>query len=58
MIKLVVKEYCHNCPNFEAVTDKALMCDGDAITIVSCEHCEKCEKIAKYMGAEIKGGAE
>lgn len=57
MIELKVKEYCHNCPDFEAkVTIREdELCSGDEVTArivnttVSCTHAKRCEGIKRYL---------
>lgn len=49
MIDLVVKDYCHNCPSFEAVTEK-LFADCKVIgTYIRCENAEQCQCIENYI---------
>ena len=67
MIELKVKEYCHNCPDFEAkvtVQDNELFAAGETEpttricnTTVSCSHAKRCEGIKRYLeraGKDVK----
>lgn len=53
MIKLEVKEYCHNCPEFTPSVDKE--CYGSGYgdefyhTTITCKYAKRCEAIAKYF---------
>lgn len=67
MIELKVKDYCHNCPDFEAkvtVQDNELFPLGESEpftricnTTVSCSHAKRCEGIKRYLeraGKDVK----
>ena len=67
MIELKVKEYCHNCPDFEAkvtVQDTDLFAAGESESVgrfcnttVSCSHAKRCEGIKRYLertGKDVK----
>jgi hypothetical protein len=66
MIKLKVKEYCHECPDFEAkvtVQDNELRTLNDDTptrivnTTVTCSHAKRCEGIKRYLeraGKDVK----
>lgn len=49
MIRLLVDEYCHNCPNFEPYAMRASSLDGFIDTRVVCEYHDKCKSIKKYL---------
>lgn len=53
MIKLEVKEYCHNCPEFKPSVDKECyeLGYGDEFyhTTITCKYAKRCEAIAKYF---------
>lgn len=58
MIKLIVKEYCHNCPNFNPHVVKTNITYGfsDKIiyeTYVYCKHREACESIYESIKKEF-----
>lgn len=52
MIELKVEEYCHECPEFEAETQKSyLSADGKIAAVecvVVCEHAQKCRCIKRF----------
>ena len=58
MIKLLVKDYCHNCPEFEPHFSKTewygdtSWCRTD--TDITCKHAERCKEIKRYLEKEIK----
>lgn len=64
MIKLDIREYCHNCLDFEADVErgqKCLMHRDDAgtmihqtDTIVRCEHRNRCKAIKRYLEKEAQ----
>lgn len=53
MIEIQAADRCHNCPEFQAETKKAILyCDGEPaeVTIyVVCAYAAKCEAIKKYL---------
>lgn len=57
MIELRVMDYCHDCPDFEAHTDKAChkYLDGhtNELTIVRCEYADRCRTMFDYLGKHI-----
>ena len=67
MIELRVKEYCHNCPDFEADVDKDREtfrsydpCTCDIVTnivcktTVTCKYRYRCEAMKEYLETEKK----
>ena len=53
MIHLVVENYCHGCPEFEAETNhESLWGDGKQLTgntYVTCLHKKLCDRIAAHL---------
>lgn len=52
MIRLNVKEYCNNCPEFEAQTNKVYYTykvEPEIHTTVTCKNMEKCERIKERL---------
>ena len=56
MLKLEVKEYCQNCPDFEAdvIKNTGYSINGEtgiiySNTIIRCEHCSMCEQLHDYI---------
>lgn len=55
MITLDVEDYCHNCPDFEAVTTRTPTFTSDSYipqfisTVVHCEHSGRCRQIAQHI---------
>lgn len=53
MIKLEVKEYCHNCPEFNPSADIECYESGYGdeyyYTTITCEYAKRCETIAEYF---------
>lgn len=68
MIRLELKDYCHDCCGFEAKTiypdkvyavgepDVPYMLIGD--TVVTCEHRERCASAVKYVMEGYKENAD
>ena len=57
MIRLLVDDYCHDCPDFEARVNKINDDDGHICsTNIYCEHEERCEAIYKHIKDELKKG--
>lgn len=61
MIKLVVDEYCENCPEFEAhVECIGLKSIGETTarmtcnTTITCEHRAKCQSMKDYLDRQCK----
>lgn len=56
MIKLVVEEYCRNCPKFEPTLEGPHIfgcgCDIVVDTFIHCEHAEMCREIMNYLKSE------
>ena len=52
MIRLDVRDYCHDCPKFEADVDKRILTGPQgriAETVVSCEWSDACREIHKMF---------
>lgn len=53
MIKLNVKEYCHDCPNFEAEQHRTILYSGsiDSMSdcVIDCKHESTCHRIEEYL---------
>ena len=55
MIKLLVEDYCHNCPEFypEKVGGEVLYANGDIVgvstTFIMCDNYEKCQRIKQHL---------
>ena len=55
MIRLNVKEYCNNCPEFEAQTNKVYYTykvEPEIHTTVTCKNMEKCERIKERLACD------
>lgn len=48
-IKLEVKDYCQDCPYFEATSSKFYADDKSLCTYVTCEHKHICDNIHNYL---------
>lgn len=59
MIRLEVKDICHNCPNFEPEVDKLTLYGDDQVivneTIIFCGNRELCNHIREYLNKKEKG---
>lgn len=50
MIELKIKDYCQDCPEFDADIDEYLRIDGGAKhTLISCKHEKKCLSIKTHL---------
>lgn len=56
MIKLLIEDYCHECPEFEPVKvggHAFYNLDGNVVhledTKVMCEHVDRCNMIKKHL---------
>ena len=56
MIRLELKDYCHDCIGFEAdvIGPSLLLGEGDKLiaytdTIIKCKHRERCANVVKYV---------
>lgn len=49
MIKLNVEEYCHNCPNFEPVTNQLFADNKYQVTVIICRDKFRCDSIKSYL---------
>lgn len=65
MIKLIVEDYCQNCPLLFEATVKKLTAygstcerhaEGFADTVIRCEHAERCAAIAGRLRKEFGNG--
>lgn len=54
MIKLQVKPYCNNCPEFEPICHKLFHYDRTIMTIVTCEHNDKCKQMFENAKQYLK----
>jgi hypothetical protein len=59
MINLIVEDYCHECPDFEAEVRKgakASTIDGHVArcTNIFCVHRLKCDRIARYLAKRME----
>lgn len=58
MIRLIVEDYCQECPDFEPEAVKVTYYSGDelraASTEVYCRHKNRCAAVAKYMKSQEK----
>ena len=57
MIELCIKEYCHDCRDFEPIKS-TLYKDGigrtcTVCTVVECEHSDRCERLVKYVKEQM-----
>jgi hypothetical protein len=57
MIRLDVKDYCHNCRDFEPVADRINYLNK-SVTVVRCEFRDKCAVIEQYLKAKEEESAE
>ena len=51
MIKLNVKDYCHDCPQFVADSETLWM-NGENLTYVMCGNRKECQQIEQYLRAK------
>lgn len=62
MIKLIVDDYCHDCPEFEPTVETQSYEDffGDMIVNheVKCKYAERCERIKEYLDNQKDGKNE
>jgi len=49
MIRLVVAEYCHKCPEFEPSVDKLFACNEMVQATVMCKRHMVCENIYEFV---------
>lgn len=61
MIKLDVKPYCHECPNFQGKVDKDVVHSWDisrlcttahATTTITCENADVCDRMYTYLNQQ------
>lgn len=55
MIRLEVKDYCHNCPGFEPSVSKNEIFElnhSEMETIVRCKYKGRCESMVRYLKKE------
>ena len=49
MIELSVKEYCQECPDFDAKVTVKYDENKNIYTTVTCKHAKRCEGIKRYL---------
>lgn len=49
MIKLEVNDKCHDCPYFEASTDRIYVEEEMVATIITCKHGVMCDYLEEYL---------
>ncbi len=58
MIRLDIREYCHNCPDFfvdsETHMHYSSLGETGFDTFLRCKHRERCQRIEKYLTNKIK----
>lgn len=63
MISLYVKDYCHNCPEFEPDVEKDTIYSENYLmgkrtthtqTDIYCKHRDRCESMIKFLKEERK----
>jgi hypothetical protein len=63
MIKLVVEDYCQDCPEFEAHVEKDVYVEDSPIDFrrlirskntITCVHKDRCELVKTYLKNQIK----
>ena len=54
MIRLIVDDYCNNCPDFDAETNILYGDEGVAAINVECSNRDKCERIYRYLKKELE----
>lgn len=58
MIRLIVEEYCQDCPDFKPVAEKTNYYAGDVRamcnTVVHCKYKDRCAAVAEWMKAQKK----
>ena len=57
MIRLDVKDYCHNCRDFEPIADRINSLNM-SVTVVRCEFRDKCEVIEQYLKSKEEESAQ
>lgn len=57
MIILDVKDYCHNCRDFEPAVER-LNSSTASIFMVRCEFRDKCEVIEQYLKSKEEESAQ
>ena len=53
MIRLCIDDYCHECPEFKAHTQRLYNIHGDTLDI-TCEHKIVCNRIKNYLYQYLK----
>lgn len=56
MIVLSVEKYCHDCPLFEAETEKAYSLDRVVMTQIVCSHRGLCDMLKRHLEAKAEKG--
>lgn len=62
MISLYVKDYCHNCPEFESDVEKNTIYSENVLTgtnihtqtDIYCKHKDRCESMIKFLKEKEK----
>lgn len=58
MIKLFVRDYCHNCPEFEpeVIKDTYEIADERPgyMTDIFCKHAARCDSMTRFLEMERK----
>lgn len=49
MINLIVENYCHECPSFEANVVNITSVGEVKTTNITCKHRERCKSIKNYL---------
>lgn len=53
MIRLIVEDYCQDCPDFEPVAEKTNLYSGQDVCMVNtevyCKYKDRCASVAKWM---------
>ena len=68
MINLLVKDYCYDCPEFEADVEKETFVTNDLCcydtektvtnTNIGCEHAVRCAGMVEYLKEQAKKNKE
>lgn len=58
MIELSVKDYCQECPDFDAKVNVKYDENKTIHTTVTCKHAKRCEGIKRYLERMEKDRAD
>lgn len=58
MIELSVKDYCQECPDFDAKVTVKHDENNSICTTVTCKHAKRCEGIKRYLERMEKDRAD